>query len=259
MLGRRAQPADRALQRIDGTWRGWNSVLSTAVPDETFMADVLRLAPSGGGATATAYSHALAMNGNPGGGQALLDHRVDQVVPIRAGSVGQLRVLPRPCPAGRQQVGISSRSIPSDHAEERKSTGVARGCSTTPMRSLRGGAASEGQRGVGWTRPSGPISERGGAAEVERAVLTLGPRGKIRSVHFRRRARDRARTFTEVFLGDGKLPIRRPSSVSLLDVGFDGWLPGRSRAVHGRRHALWATGRARTRSAILQGILAALA
>ncbi len=177
--------------------------------------------PVRGGATATAYSHALAVNGNQVADGALLDHRVDRSVPIGADEVwaNYAYFLDAVLPVA-DEVGIKLAQHPDDPPVE-EIDGVARVFNDTDA-FVRAEQLAKGSEAWGLDLCIGSISERGGAAEVEKAIATFGPRGKIRYVHFRD-VLGTVPDFTEVFLGDGNFD---PATVirQLLDVGFDGWL-----------------------------------
>lgn len=178
--------------------------------------------PVRGGATATAYDHALAVHGNQvEADPRLIDRRVDRPQEVEADEVwaNYAYFLDAVLPVA-DEVGVKLAQHPDDPPVEEIDR-VARVFNSTEA-FVRAEQLAKGSEAWGLDLCVGTISERGGAEEVERAIATFGPRGKIRYVHFRD-VLGTVPAFTEVFLGEGNFD---PPTVirQLLDVGFDGWL-----------------------------------
>ncbi|HST41960.1 MAG TPA: mannonate dehydratase, partial [Conexibacter sp.] len=178
--------------------------------------------PVRGDARATAYDHALAGEGNKVEfGDRLIDRRVDRDIEISAEQVwdNYAYFLDAVLPVA-EQAGIKLAQHPDDPPVE-TIDGVARVFNSTEA-FVRAEQLSKGSPAWGLDLCVGTISERGGAAEVEKIISTFGPRGKILYVHFRD-VLGTVPKFTEVFLGEGNFD---PPTVirQLIDVGFDGWL-----------------------------------
>lgn len=215
-------------EQIENYCRTIRSVAGAGVPMLGFhfmLTSVWRTSmvnPVRGGSRATAYDHALAHKGNQVEfGDRLIDRRVDRAQRISAEEVwaNYAYFLDAVLPIA-DEVGLKLAQHPDDPPVE-EIDGVARVFNSVDA-FVRAEELARGSPAWGLDLCVGTISERGGAAEVERAISTFGPRGAIRYVHFRD-VLGTVPDFTEVWLGEGNFD---PPTVirQLIDVGFDGWL-----------------------------------
>jgi len=173
-------------------------------------------APARGGATATAYDHALAGAGNKVQWPAeagRLQLSAEQIWDNY--TVFLDAVLP-----AADEVGLKLAQHPDDPPVD-SINGFAR-VFNSPDAFKRAYEISKGSPAWGIDLCLGTVSEMSGAAGVHEMISHFGPLGRIRYVHFRD-VQGTVPKFTECFLGEGNY-VPHEVIRHLLDTGFDGWL-----------------------------------
>ncbi len=180
-------------------------------------------APARGGATATAYDHALAYLGNR------IEYPADIVQPsVTAGDRGisaeelwaNYEVFLDAVLPAADEIGMKLAQHPDDPPVD-EIDGYAR-IFTSPDNYKRALDLAKGSPAWGVNLCLGTISEMFGADAAREMISYFGSRDRIRYVHFRD-VKGTVPSFVECFLGEGNYDpvemIRR-----LDDVGFSGWL-----------------------------------
>lgn len=180
-------------------------------------------APARGGATATAYDHALSPQGNRAGwpeGARTWDGDPEHLIVTEEQMWSNYQYFLDAVLPVADEVGLKLAQHPDDPPIS-PVDGYAR-LFINPDAFSRALEMARGSAAWGIDLCLGTVSEMSGAERVHEMIERFGPLGRIRYVHFRD-VQGTVPSFVETFLGQGNY-VPHEVIKHLIRVGFDGWL-----------------------------------